>query len=131
MMWRRCCGLLLAGVALVPAAGRAADPSGTESLRDLSIEQLAQIQVRSVSKQAEPVSAAPASIFVITSDDILRSAATSLPEVLRQAPALEFQHLDARQYAISARGFNGAERSNKPLVLVDGRTPLTTPHSRV
>jgi iron complex outermembrane receptor protein len=131
MMWRRCCGLFLAGVALVPAAAHAADAGSTQSLSDLSIEQLAQIQVRSVSKQAEPVSAAPASIYVITSDDILRSAATSLPEVLRRAPALEFQHLDARQYAISARGFNGAESSNKLLVLVDGRSIYTTLHSGV
>ena len=125
--------LLLAGATLAAVPARAADSDapGVEALKDLSIEQLAQVQVRSVSKQAEPVSAAPASIYVITSDDILRSAATSLPEVLRLAPSLEFQHLDARQYAISARGFNGAESSNKLLVLIDGRSVYTPLHSGV
>jgi iron complex outermembrane receptor protein len=133
MTTRRCTALLLAGAALVPAAASAADTdaSSADPLRDLSIEQLAQIQVRSVSKQAEPISAAPASVFVITGDDIARSAATSLPEALRLAPALEFQHLDARQYAISARGFNGYESANKLLVLVDGRSIYTTLHSGV
>lgn len=130
---RRHTAVLLAGAALAAAPAWAGDTDapGVEALKDLSIEQLAQIQVRSVSKQPEPVSAAPASIFVITSDDILRSAATSLPEALRLAPALEFQHLDARQYAISARGFNGYESSNKLLVLVDGRSVYTPLHSGV
>jgi iron complex outermembrane receptor protein len=133
MMRERFKAFLLATIALGAAPARAADAdrSSVESLRDLSIEQLAQIEVRSVSKQAEPISAAPASIFVITDEDIAHSAATSLPDVLRLAPALEFQHLDARQYAISARGFNGAESSNKLLVLVDGRSVYTTLHSGV
>ncbi|HEX8225857.1 MAG TPA: TonB-dependent receptor [Allosphingosinicella sp.] len=122
-------------IALAPApvlAETAADaPETIEDLRELSIEQLAQLEVRSASKQAEPISRAPTSIFVITGSDIARSAATSLPEALRLAPNLQVQQLDARQFAITSRGFNGAESSNKLLVLIDGRSVYTTLHSGV
>ena len=75
--------------------------------RSLSIEELAQLPVRSASKREEPLSAAPTALFVITGDDIAGSAATSLPEVLRLAPNLQVQQVNGREYAISARGFNG------------------------
>lgn len=68
---------------------------------------------------------------MITSDDIERSTATSLPEVLRLAPNLQVQQVNATQYAISARGFNGIESSNKLLVLMDGRNVYSTLHSGV
>ena len=55
-------------------------------LADLSIEQLAQIKVTSASKQLEPLSRAPAALYVITNDDIESSGVTSLPEALRLAP---------------------------------------------
>ena len=126
-------GAALLALAPQPLAAEAiADaPETIEDLRELSIEQLAQLEVRSASKQAEPISRAPTSIFVITGSDIIRSAATSLPEALRQAPNLQVQRLDARQYAVTSRGFNGAESSNKLLVLVDGRSVYTTLHSGV
>lgn len=106
-------------------------PETVEELRDLSIEELAQIEVSSASKQAEPIGRAPTSIFVITGNDILRSAATSIPEALRLAPNLQVQQLDARQFAITSRGFNGAETSNKLLVLIDGRSVYSTLNSGV
>ncbi|HEX8482601.1 MAG TPA: TonB-dependent receptor [Allosphingosinicella sp.] len=113
------------------AQGAKAQAETVEELRDLSIEQLAQIEVRSASKQSEPISRAPTSIFVITGNDIVRSAATSLPEALRLAPNLQVQQLDARQYAVTSRGFNGAESSNKLLLLIDGRSAYTTLNSGV
>jgi iron complex outermembrane receptor protein len=122
---------LLAFPRAASAQAPAEEPETVEDLRDLSIEQLAQIEVRSASKQAEPISRAPTSIFVITANDIVRSAATSLPEALRLAPNLQVQQLDARQFAITSRGFNGAESSNKLLVLIDGRSVYTTLHSGV
>jgi iron complex outermembrane receptor protein len=116
--------------AAVPA--RAAEgPKSVEDLSNLSIEELARIEVRSASKQAEPLSRAATALYVITDEDIARSPATSLPELLRMAPNLEVQRLDGRQYAISARGFNGAESSNKLLVLIDGRSVYSTLHSGV
>lgn len=96
-------------------------------LNSLSIEELAQIEVTSVSKRAEPLSNAPAAIYVITHDDIMRSGARRLPEMLRLAPNLQVAQVNASHYAISARGFNGGA-SDKLLVLVDGRS-IYTPFS--
>lgn len=109
----------------------AADETPIDDLRDLSIEELTALEVRSASKQAEPLTRAPTAIFVITGEDIVRSAANSLPEALRLAPNLQVQRVDARQYAITARGFNGIETANKLLVLIDGRSVYTPLHSGV
>lgn len=108
-----------------------ADAGNVASLQRLSIEELAQVEVTSVSKRAERLSEAPAAVFVIGAEDIRRSGATTLPEVLRLAPNLQVQQLDAHSYAISARGFNGYESSNKLLVLIDGRTVYTPLHAAV
>ncbi|RYH19999.1 MAG: Plug domain-containing protein, partial [Alcaligenaceae bacterium] len=94
------------------------------ALAELSLEELANIQVTSASRHPELVQDASASIFVITSESIRRSGAATLPEALRLAPNLQVARLDASQYAISARGFNNAI-GNKLLVLIDGRTVYT------
>ena len=111
-------------LAHVPAAAQeaAASAATAQDLSTLSIEELARITVRSASKREEPLSAAPTALFVITGEEIEQTAAHSLPEALRMAPNLQVQQLDARQYAITARGFNSFETSNKLLVLIDGRT---------
>jgi iron complex outermembrane receptor protein len=95
-----------------------------QSLADLSLEELAEVHVTSVSRQSERVADAPASVYVITHDDIRRAGVTSLPEALRLAPNLEVARIDPVQYAISARGFNNAV-GNKLLVMIDGRTVYT------
>lgn len=107
------------------SAARASQGVDAPDLANLSIEQLAQIQVRSASKTEEPLSSAPTALYVITNKDIVDSGATSLPEALRLAPNLQVQRIDASQYAISARGFNGLEAGNKVLALIDGRTIYT------
>ena len=98
-------------------------PTGYDvvDLGDLSLEELGHIPVTSVTGRPQSVQDAAASIFVITAEDIRRSAATSLPEALRLAPNLQVARVNATQYAISARGFNNAI-GNKLLVLIDGRT---------
>ena len=123
---------LFAGTAFILLAPRGAAAQEIElasaaegelqDLSDLSIEELARINVRSASKTDEPLSEAPTALYVITGDEIMASAATSLPEALRMAPNLQVQQVDARQYAITARGFNSVETSNKLLVLIDGRS---------
>lgn len=93
------------------------------NIADLSLEDLSNVEVISVSGRAERLADAPASIYVITSDDIRRSGARSLPEALRMAPNLQVARSGANGYAISARGFNNDNGlSNKLLVLIDGRT---------
>jgi iron complex outermembrane receptor protein len=114
---------LLAGcAAAVLSAPAAADvPLQSRDMAELSLEELANIQVTSVSKRSESLSDAAASIFVITGSDIRRAGATSLPEALRLAPNLQVARVDARNYAVTARGFS-SPFENKLLVLIDGRT---------
>src|ERR1700744_3864939 len=76
-------------------------------INQMSIEQLANVSITSVSKTAQPLSDAAAAVYVIGHDDILRSGATSIPEILRLAPNLQVAQIAADSYAITARGFNG------------------------
>ncbi len=110
--------------ALLASGAFSAEPQRSPDLADLSIEELGNIQVTSVSKHAERLLDAPAAIFVITGEDIRRSGATRLPEALRLAPNLEVARASASSYAISARGFNNTI-DNKLLVLIDGRVVYT------
>lgn len=111
------------------------DPGGPGDLSDLSIEELGDIRVTSVSKRAETVMDAPAAIYRISREDALRSGADSLPELLRLAPNLQVAQKSASGYAVSARGLNGNPQAqnfpNKLLVLIDGRTVYSPLYSGV
>eukprot|EP01034_Spumella_vulgaris_P014047 gene14047-17942_t len=72
----------------------------------MSLEQLSNIVVTSVSRQETRLGTAAASLYIISASDIRRSGVHSLPEALRLAPNLQVARIDARQYAITARGFN-------------------------
>jgi iron complex outermembrane receptor protein len=113
------------GVAWAQAAGASASTQPpSRDLTTLSLEELANVEITSVSRRPERLGDAPASVYVITSDDIRRAGARTLAEALRLAPNLLVARLDTGQYAISARGFNSLV-ANKLLVLVDGRTIYT------
>jgi iron complex outermembrane receptor protein len=90
----------------------------------ISLEDLMNLQVTSVSKRAQKLADAAAAIFVITQDDIRRSGASSIPEALRLVPGLEVARIDENKWAIGSRGFNG-RFDNKLLVLIDGRSVYT------
>jgi iron complex outermembrane receptor protein len=98
--------------------------SSPDVLKTLSVEELMNVVVTSVSRRAEPLAHAASAIQVITQADIRRSGATSLPEALRLASNLQVAQVDSREWAISARGFNGTI-ANKLLVLIDGRSVYT------
>ena len=95
-------------------------------LSRMSLEQLAKVEVTSVSKSAQTLASAPASIYVITREEILRTGVTSVPEALRLAPNLQVTQLTSTTYSNGARGFAGAPDvqnfSNKILLLIDGRS---------
>lgn len=93
-------------------------------LLNLSLEQLSNIEVTSVSKRSEKANEAAAAIFVITPEDLRRSGATSIPEALRMVPGLNVAQSGSHQWAVSSRGSND-QFSNKLLVLIDGRTVYT------
>ena len=97
---------------------------GSDSLTTLSIEELLEVDVTSVSRGREPVASAPAAIDVITGDEIRRSGATTLPDALRLATGLRVAWVDASTWAVSARGFT-IPTANKLLVLIDGRSVYT------
>jgi iron complex outermembrane receptor protein len=118
----------LASLALVLQAAALASPQGRGAeFADLSIEELANIQVTSVSKKPERLLDAAASVYVITADDIRRSGAATLPDVLRLAPNLQVAQSSNTGYSITARGLNGSNNSapNKLLVMIDGRSVYT------
>ncbi|MDP4129765.1 MAG: TonB-dependent receptor [Bacteroidota bacterium] len=93
-------------------------------LRKLSLKELMNMEVTSVSKTPEKLTEAASAIQVITGDDIRRSGATTLPEALRLATNLQVAQVNASQWAISARGFNNV-LADKLLVMIDGRTVYT------
>jgi iron complex outermembrane receptor protein len=113
-----------------PALG-AQDPvqAPGEDLSGLTIEQLAQIEVRSASKREEPLSVVSKSLYVIDHDAIVRSGAVTIPEILRLAPNLQVYQQTPAHWVVTARGLSGnpgvQSFSNKLLVLVDGRTVYT------
>ena len=115
------------GLAFVLVTGSAfgqQPDSAVQALKALSLEQLMDIAVTSVSKRPEKLSGTASAIQVITGEEIRRSGATSLAEALRLAPNLQVAQVNASQWAISARGFANV-LSNKLLVLIDGRTVYT------
>ncbi len=99
----------------------AAEGLNTDDLLNLSLRELAEVEVTSVSKKAEKETEAAAAIFVITQEDIRRSGATVIPEVLRMVPGITVTQAGARDWTVTSRGFND-QFSNKLLVLIDGRT---------
>jgi iron complex outermembrane receptor protein len=97
-------------------------PQQTPSdLANKSIEDLMNIEVTSVSKKEQKLSRIASAIFVIAQDDIRRSGATNIPDVLRMVPGLDVAQINGSTWEISSRGFN-AQFANKLLVLIDGRT---------
>lgn len=113
----------------------ASDASTAQQLANMSLQQLSNLQVTSVSKVAESLSQAPASIYVITHDDIVRSGATTIAEALRLAPNLLVTQESSDSFAVAARGMGGnpvdQNFSNKILVLIDGRSVYSPLYSGV
>ncbi len=121
------------GIATVLQCAFAAEPA--QELSRLSLAELADVPVTSVSKSAELLSQASAAIYVITHDDIRRSGAKSISEALRLAPNLQVSQLSSSNYVVTARGFGGSPEaqnfSNKLLILIDGRSVYSPLYSGV
>ncbi len=110
----------LLALAFLGAQAQKASPD----LTTLKIEDLMNVNVTSASKKEQKISKVAAAIFVISEEDIRRSGATNIPDLLRMVPGLDVAQINPSTWAISARGFNG-EYSTKLLVLIDGRTVYT------
>lgn len=119
-------GLLLAGL-FSPLASAATEPAwlSLQSTNEISLEDLVNIKVTSVSKQEQNLFDAPAAVSVLSNEDLRRSGATSVAEALRLVPGLDVAQANSSQWAVSSRGFNSIY-ANKLLVLVDGRAVYTS-----
>ncbi len=95
--------------------------SKSDPLLDLSIEELMNVKVTTVSRTPQKLIQAASAVFVITQDDIRRSGATNIPEALRMAPGIEVERIGTDKWAISIRGFD-SRLANKLQVLMDGRS---------
>src|SRR3984957_20169404 len=117
-------GVAEAARRLLPVLALSAVGLTQQDLTELSLEDLMNTKVTSVSKKEQSLSKAAAAIFVITQEDIRRSGATNIPDLLRMVPGLDVAQINANTWAISARDFNH-QFSDKLLVLIDGRTVYT------
>ena len=117
------CAAIASASALTAPAARA---QSSDDLQGLSISELSNVEVSSATKTNQSVSDAPAALYVITRDEIVRSGATTIPEMLRLAPNLFVAQTSAHSWVITARGFDGNTHAesfaDKLLVLIDGRT---------
>jgi len=126
-MCRVCAIVLLAGgfFALCLRGNQdAPNLGGAAALKNLSLEQLSQIDVTTPSKEPVPAFRSPVAIYVITGEDIRRSGVTTIPDALRLAPGVEVAQIDSSKWSVGIRGF-GTRLSRDVLVLIDGRTVYT------
>ena len=115
--------LALAGPAFAEEAppAAAADVEAPAALMEMSLEDLLTLESTSVAKKRQRVSDSAAAVYVITQEDIRRSTANSIPELLRMVPGVEVGQQQNGGYAVSIRGFN-SRLANALLVMVDGRS---------
>ena len=100
------------------------DDAPEDILAGLSLEQLMDIEITTVSKKEQKLSEAASAVSIITGDDIRRSGLTSIPEALRLVLGMEVAKIDSHTWAISSRGFL-EQFANKLLVMIDGRSVYT------
>ncbi|HMD39569.1 MAG TPA: TonB-dependent receptor [Candidatus Acidoferrum sp.] len=112
---------LAAGMVIAPPGIAQQQP---DDLTKKSIEDLMNLEVTSASKKEQKISQVAAAIYVITQEDIRRSGATNIPDLLRMVPGLDVAQINANSWAISSRGFN-LQFADKLLVLIDGRAVYT------
>lgn len=116
------------GCLLLAAASFAANQEPVSEalpdLTELSVEQLVDLDLTSITKTSGHADRVPAAIYVLSNDDIRHSGATTIPEALRLVPGMHVAKVDGNKWSVSVRGFGG-EFANKLLVLVDGRSVYT------
>jgi iron complex outermembrane recepter protein len=116
--------LLLCGTLLSSIAFTAWPQQKPQDLTSQSIEDLMNMNVTSVSKTQQSLSNTAAAVFVITPDDIERSGATDIPDLLRMVPGVDVAQINASTWAITVRGLN-QRFGHELLALVDGRPVYT------
>lgn len=111
--------VVVVGICVFPASVLVA-----ADLRELSLEDLLDLEVYSAGKKEEQLFTVPTAIDVLTGEEVSRSGATSIGEALRLAAGLHVARDEVGSWAISARGFS-SEQGNKMQVVIDGRNVYT------
>jgi len=122
--WSGWCAVARALACLVTLTAVVSTSRAQEKQADLSsqsLEDLMNVEVTSVSKTGQKLSRTASAVFVISQEDIRRSGATNIPDVLRMVPGMDVAEINGDTWAITARGFNG-RFSNELQVMVDGRS---------
>ena len=114
----------LAGLLNQSFAAPQEEQAGAAPLKQLSLAELGNVEVTTTSKEPEQIWKTSAAIYVLTQDDIRRSGATSIPEVLRLVPGVEVARINSNIWSVGIRGF-GSSFSKSVLVLIDGRSVYT------
>ena len=99
----------------------AAQTSPTLDFLDMSLEELVDYRLMSMSRKEQRVADMAAAAYVVTAEEIRQSGATSIPEALRLVPGITVAQISSNRWAVTARGFND-RLAGKLLVLVDGRS---------
>jgi iron complex outermembrane recepter protein len=133
------CSLLLAALASPVGAQGASTPDAFEEdaeaqrLKDLSIEELMDLEVTIATRSEASLSSTPGAVYVLTGDEIRRAGHSSIPEALRMVPGFYVSHWTSQAWDVTARGFGpglsltSSAFLNQLLVMVDGvvvYTPL-------
>ena len=117
-------GLVACAIVPSPAVAQRSPAAARLNLTELTLEELMEVEVTTVSKHREKLAHAPAAVFALNGEDLQRGAITTLPDALRLVPGMQVARVDAHNHAISARGFADVF-ANKLLVLQDGRSLYT------
>jgi iron complex outermembrane receptor protein len=83
---------------------QARDVETEVAITEITLEDLLDTEVTSVSKRAQRLSETASAIHVITGETIRRSGLHSIPEILRLAPGVSVARVSANEYAVSIRG---------------------------
>lgn len=131
--WRGLRAVLVVGTVITASPTLQAQQllaSQVNELKHLSIEQLADVTVTSVTRGPQPLSRSAAAVAAVTGGQIVSSGAMSIPEAIRDVPGIHVAQVTASEWAVSSRGFAS---SNSPdlLVLSDGRSIYTPLYSGV
>lgn len=95
--------------------------SAAQDLTELSLEQLARTKVVSLARKPEEWWRTAAAVYVITHEDIRRSGARTIPELLRFVPGVDVARITSSRWAIGIRGFTSS-LARAQLVMIDGRS---------
>lgn len=101
-----------------------------DELLNLPLEDLLTIESTSVAKKRQRVADSAAAVYVISQEDIRRSSATSIPDLLRTVPGLEVGEQQNGRIVVAVRGFKSIF-TNSLLVMVDGRSIYVSTMSAV